>query len=413
MHCRQVSIIAARRTGCPAINRRRGLAIRMLTCAALAQLTACQDNAPTATVPRLIVTASSRAATDADVAASVPQRDPLARWLSSTPGACLVAARAPDGRYPSRPAAVSLPAGLISPGGRTARFAYRGWAAGVSEPVLLAVCTIPEALGAREYFARLFGSRVMSAVALRTFAQSTGVPGADEWGPAASPHAMRGAEAVYMTDGLAKQFPRMRAASRGGADLMDGGAATMQVCDPTAIQPEPGCEQPPPSDGGGGGGWSACDPHAIEPEPGCEETISETEPEPSPEPQVASYSANEAETTPVTCTVGTDNPHRSTTTQFAGNLNVKSWNECTAPMYMAVTAKLLREKCFMWVFCSWPEVASGYYSNPLTMHVTAHAARHCSWRVGWYRGRGRHTTVYRGQSKDTWTVTRAFKISCW
>ena len=79
-----------------------------------------------------------------DTKSTIQANDPLSRILPSTPGACIVAIRTADGRYLSRPATVAVSKATASKDSRTARFAYRGWAAGADSPVLLAVCTIPD-----------------------------------------------------------------------------------------------------------------------------------------------------------------------------------------------------------------------------------------------------------------------------
>lgn len=186
--------------------------------------------------------------------------DPLSSRLSSTPGACLLAVRTAGGRYLSRSAEVPFPAEIASKGGRTARFAYRGWAAGAPEPVILAICTIPDAPDARAYFASRFGSKAMKAEELRSFAMSEGVASVEKWGRGTSPSVMQGAEPVYITDGRASESSYTRPATRDRTASTSGLAiAPMAMCDPNAIIPEPGCT----------------------PEP---ETFSTTPPDPSPDP---------------------------------------------------------------------------------------------------------------------------------
>src|SRR2546423_1828156 len=217
------------------IGRWRAPAVLMLGGAALLMLAACQHDA-TAPLPSAVTGNEANAVNQV--------RDPLSSRLSSAPGACLVSMRAPDGLYPSRSVALRLPAGFTSDTRRIARVAYRGWAAGVPEPTLLAVCSIPDVPGIREYVARLFGGSTMSVTELRTFAQSVGVTGADEWDAATSPQVMQGAQPVYMTDGLASDFPANLRSPRG---VTTGGPTRMVVpeCDPYAIIPDPSSDPPP------------------------------------------------------------------------------------------------------------------------------------------------------------------------
>lgn len=132
--------------------------------------------------------------------------DPLSTVLPNAPGVCLVGVRTPSGQYPARSARVSFPAGLMSDQGRTTRFAYRGWAPGMAEPVLLVVCNIPDKPGSREFIAARFRAREMNDAALRAFARMLGVGSGDDlaW---TYPHVMPGAARVYMTDGLVSDFP--------------------------------------------------------------------------------------------------------------------------------------------------------------------------------------------------------------
>jgi hypothetical protein len=124
--------------------------------------------------------------------------------------------------------------------------------------------------------------------------------------------------------------------------------------------------------------------------------------------------APDAEPAPL-CQARVDYPHRSTTVRFEGNLSVHATTTCNILVSHTVVARLYREKCFFWVFCGWPKIAEGPpYSNPSAFQATATANRGCEWRVGWYLGRGLHTTVT--PSKTVTVPTRsdvAVRLWCW
>jgi hypothetical protein len=234
-HCPPPSLAARDpRTGGRAGHLATGVCV-----ATLALLAACQGERPVPTAPS--VSATSLTPSDASAAARPPKGDLVSSVLPNTPGACLLAVRSEDGRYPSRQFTIRLPARFTSSRASATRFAYRGWAAGVPEPTLLAICTMPDAQGAREYFAAQFESRELTAAGLRTFVQLAGAVGAEGW---TSPHIMQGAGPAYVTDGLASEFRAVVTRT-----AQSGGFTTLSVCDPSAIIPEPGCEPPP--DGGG------------------------------------------------------------------------------------------------------------------------------------------------------------------
>ena len=365
------------------IGRRRTTAVRVLAGAAFGLLAGCQSDAPTLTGPP----PSGRVA-------AMDSQPSLA--LSSTPGACVMAERASDGRYFGRSAVVPLPAGIAFSGGRITLFAYRGWAAGSPDPVQLAVCTIPDGPAARAYFKTRFSGKSMKLGELNSFAKSAGVARVQEWGPATSPGVMQGAQNVYMTDGLVSGSPATSAAPRVELKIPSGANFDVGLaCDPNAIIPDPTCTPLP-------------------------ETVPTTPPAPAADPSTSllpllpAPTATPAPTPTVWCTVGTDYPHISTTAGFRGNLNVKSWNDCTAPMFQAVQSTLKRESCFLWVFCSWPTIGlPGFYTNPSAMQASTNSSASCDWQVGWYRGEGLHTTIYLGETHITRTATDGVWIACW
>ena len=306
--------------------------------------------------------------------------DPLSHWLARTPGFCLVAARMPDGRYPSWSLSVPVPPGLTSGDGSTGRFAYRGWAPGLPEPAVLAVCTVPDEPGANEYFATRFGGRAMNAAELRAFARVTRVTVVEEW-RATMPQVMQGGPPVYMTDGLASKSPLLGADREAGMTATVG-MASMVECDPNAIIQDPSCG---------------------------DETVPSSPPMlPSSEPDLTlltdpSFSINPATGTVISCEARTDNLHFSTTPGFAGRLNVKASNTCPVPLPQYVSVSLKREACFLWVFCSWPTIASGQYSNPSATFAQANADTACMWSKSYMYAEGYHQTTFPQGVGSTWT----------
>lgn len=348
----------------------------------LVLLSGCRDNSPMPTGP-----APSGAVASEQTIGSVLSSDPLSSRLSRTPGACLVAVRSPDGGYLSRSTAVQLPSQIKSNGAPTARFAYRGWAPGVPEPVLLAVCTIPDAPSARAYFEKRFGGKPMSAAELRSFAQSAGVSGAEEWGTGTTPYVSQELEPTYVTDGLASESNATRAAPTDGVTGM-----MIVACDPTAIIPEPGCDgyvpeeeyvpdTPPPPDG--------------------ELNYVPWGPMPLPLPSV------------VQCQARTDFPHLSTTFGFLGNINVKSSNSCPIPLPMFVSTTLMRQRCFFGHICFWDTITpTSFLTSASAMFLQAMANTYCSWSTGWYRGVGLHEVTIFGSIVTARTVSTAVRIDC-
>jgi hypothetical protein len=83
-------------------------------------------------------------------------------------------------------------------------------------------------------------------------------------------------------------------------------------------------------------------------------------------------------------------------------------------MYQSVSATLLGESCFLWVFCSWGMIGTpGVYTNPLATYVITNAWSVCNWQAGWYRGEGRHTTIWQGVPHFSKTATDGIYIICW
>jgi hypothetical protein len=353
----------------------RHYAVHVLVSIGLVLLTACQTDVNGPIEPTSAILESG-----AVVTVHEPSRDALAQRLPNTPGACIVAVRTPEGHYRSRSITVSVSAVTTAnshPSASSTRFAYRGWSAGLPEPTVLAVCTMPEAPTARAHFARFFKSTPMDANELRSFAQSVGVLGVQEWGPWTSPHVMQGAGPVHMTDGLASELLTTAPMSTTVLPML---ATSVSECDPD--YPADWCE---------------------------EETVSDTPP-PSEGPDTAPITDPNVT---IPCTALTEYPHKSTTPGFIGRINAKSRNECPQPLPQFVSSTLKRQKCFLWVFCTWPAIAYGTDTRASSTWAEAKANTDCAWEKGWYMGVGYHQTTWPNGVAATTTWSPAVRIHCW
>lgn len=367
-----------------AVSQWRPSSLRNVVGTMVVLLSACGGDAPTATAP-----SSSLGVRLPGSAAAVSEAggDSLSRWLSNTPGTCLVGTRTLDGRYPSRVVTMPWPARLASISSRTARLAYRGWQAGLPEPALLAVCTIADVPGAREFLSGRLGGKAMDAKALRAFAKSAGATKTEEWGLGVSPHVMQGAAPVFMIDGLASRFPTIRGARQSVVPLLGAGgdAGVMMICDdPTA----PGCsgpvDPPPPPPPP-----PTCDPYVDLPQPGCEETVPTIPPE-STMPSVSPIPASATNQ----CWGQTQYAHLSGTLGYEHRVNVHATTECDALTSLSVTVTLHRQRCFLWVFCGWPQIGNvGDDRSSFDDVVDANASEECVWADGWFKGHGYHTAT--------------------
>lgn len=356
--------------------------IRLLAGVTLALLAACQHDATTPGEPGTRVTALA-------AAAGAAPRDMLSKRLSNTPGACIVAVRTPEGKYLSRTISVRMPAGIASSVAGTSRFAYRGWAAEVPQPAVLAVCTFPDTPAARAHFSNRFRGAPMRHEALRSFARSARVPGAQDWAPRFSPHIMQGAEPVYMTDGLASDYLESSAALEDGGMLMYA-----EMCDPAALIPEPRCATEVEE--------TAPDPETPPPSEGIDSSMVPivAEPDYSTSPSIVNV-----------CESLTEEPHRSTTTGFIGRINVKSRTTCAQPANLVATVGLYRQQCYLYVFCSWPRIAYGE-DRRFGTRAEAKANRDCAWPKGWYAGRGFSSAASAEGSGSASTYSRSKYIEC-
>jgi hypothetical protein len=349
---------------------------------------ACQDSARAPTDPLL----SPRPAAS-ELSASSQSSDPLSSRLSRTPGSCLVAVRAADGHYLSRSVIVALPKNVASSSAGVARFAYRGWAPGVPEPVLLAVCSIPDAPAARAYFENRFDGKSMNSAQLQSFAQSAGVTGVENWLTAGPPQLMQGAGPAYVTDGLASESGATKAGPLGGVTgmmVVDSSGS----CDPAAIIPAPGCpgyvdeqeyvpdQPPPPPD---------ATPSYVDFQYG---------PPPLPLPSI------------IICNALTEYPHLSTTPGFYGNINVKARTTCPIPLAISVSTALGRQRCTFILCLWWPIGPTDSQSNPSGTFIEAKSNALCVWPVGWYMGISSHTVSGLGSTVTKPTRSPWIGIKC-
>lgn len=350
-------------------------------------LVACKDDAPLPTGPTPSAPAASQLATG-----SVQSSDPISSRLSSAPGACLVAVRTLDGKYTSRTVAVTLPKQIAASSAATIQFAYRGWAAGVPQPTLLALCNIPDSRSARTYFEKQFGGKPMNPAQLRSFAQFAGVSGAEYWAVAGGPQVIQGAATTYVADGLASESPATKSAPAGGVSAM-----LEPVCDPTAIIPDPGCD-----------GYTPEDEYVPDQPPPPTEVASDwwITPNPFPPP---SYPA-------ITCNIKTDNPHLSTNRLFLGRgyLNEKAWTgNCNVPALISARTVLGRQFCYFGNrLCMWAAIAPEGYNSWTGVYVEAKSNVLCTWAVGWYKGVSTHTLTSYGYTQTKQTASAWTGIKC-
>jgi len=338
-------------------------------------LTACNDNVPLPTAPATAGPAAPQLATR-----SVQSVNPVSSGLSSTPGACLVAVRTMSGQYTSRTVAVTLPKQIASSSAATIQFAYRGWAPGVPQPTILALCNMPDSRTARTYFEKQFGGKSMTPAQLNSFAQSMSVSGAEYWAAAGGPQIIQGAATTYVADGLASESPATKSAPTGGVVGM-----LVPVCDPNT---DPTCSgtplpdsvpvQPPPPDGLEGDWWIT--------------------PNPFPPPGYPT----------INCDIKTDYPHLST--GFTGVLNEKAWTgNCNVPALISARTVLGRQFCYFGNrLCQWAPIAPEGYKPFFGVYVEAMSNVLCTWPIGWYKGMSTHTLTAYGytvtkQSSSPWT----------
>jgi hypothetical protein len=340
-------------------------------------LVACKDDAPLPTGPTPLAPATSQLATG-----SVESSDPLSSRLSSTPGSCLVAERSPAGDYRSRTIAVSLPKQIAASSAATIEFAYRGWAATVPEPVLLALCHIPDSRTARTYFEKQFGGKSMTPAELRNFAKSIGVSGADYWEAVGGPRIIHAAANTYVADGLASESQVTKS-----APTRDPSAMLIPECDPNT---DPTC-----------GGTT-------------EDEYVPTEPPPAPtyDPWITPNPFPPPSYPTISCPIKTDYPHISTSRLYLGlgKLNVHGWTgTCNVPAPISVSTTLGRQRCNLFRFCEWVPIGTTDPKSWTGVYVETNSNVVCTWAVGWYLGVSQHTLyaygyTYRGQSTSpSWT----------
>jgi hypothetical protein len=256
----------------------------------------------------------------------------------------------------------------------------------------LALCNIPDSRSARTYFEKQFGGKPMNPAQLRSFAQFAGVSGVEYWAVAGGPQVIQGAATTYVADGLASESPATKSAPAGEVSVM-----LLPECDPTAIIPDPGCDDgytpeeeyvpvdPPPPDGVVYDPWITPNPF----------------PPPS-YPQIA-------------CNIKTDNPHLSTHRYpFGTYLNVIAWTgNCNAPALISARTVLGRNYCYFFNrICQWVAIAPEGYNSWTGTYVEAKSNVLCTWAVGWYKGVSTHTLTAFGYTYTKQTASEWTGIKC-
>jgi hypothetical protein len=197
---------------------------------------------------------------------------------------------------------------------------------------------------------------------------------------------------VYVTDGHASEFLASTTATDDQGSIL-----SIETCSPDAIIPEPGCtteeetepdpEVPPPFNGSDSVGV----PIAIEPD----------------------YSSSPSDpTVPNVCESLTENPHPSTTPGFVGRINVKSRTTCAKAANLFAGVGLYRERCTLWIFCTWVQLAYGE-DRRFGTRAEAKANRDCAWQKGWYMGKGFSSASGPEGSGSTSTWSPHVFIRCW
>jgi hypothetical protein len=351
---------------------------RVVVVALTVALVACKDDAPLPTGPTPLTPPTSQLATG-----TVQSSDPLSSRLSSTPGSCLIAERSAAGDYRSRTIAVSLPKQIAASSAATIEFAYRGWAATVPEPVVLALCNIPDSRTARAYFEKQFGGKSMTSAQLRNFAKSISVSGTDYWEAVGGPRIIHAASTSYVADGLASESQVTKSAPPGGVVGM-----LVPVCDPNT---DPTCSGTP------------------------EDEYVPTEPPPPP-PAFDPWVTQPAFPTPtyptINCPIDTDYPHFSNSRPFYGQgiLNVHGWTgPCNVPALISVSTTLGRQRCYIFRFCQWVAIATPGSKSWTGVFIEAYSNVACTWAIGWYLGVTQHSvsafgyTVSKQSTSHYWT----------
>jgi len=352
----------------------------------------CSDNTPEVTGPR-----SPSALPASQLATSAVQSsDPLSSRLSSTPGACLVAVRSPDGKYRSKPVAVALSKQIAASSAATIEFLYRGWTPGVPQPTLLALCNIPDSRSARTYFEKQFGGKTMDPGQLRSFAQLAGVSGVEYWAVTGGPQVLQGAATTYVTDGVASESPATKSAQTGEVSAM----LVPVTCDPTDLicdgyTPEEEYVPPQPPPPSPGDGYESSMTAIYDPT---------KTPNPFPPPQYPT----------VGCWIKTDRPHLSTHMQPLEVVNVIGWTgKCNVPASITAQTVLGRMICTVGTrYCQWLQIANEDYKTHFGTYVEAKSNVACTLPMNHYKGVSRHTLTAYGFRQVEHTASEWISIKC-
>jgi hypothetical protein len=173
---------------------------------------------------------------------------PTGSPAASATVSCDLAMRTTEGKYLVRTSSVSYPETLGDPAGPMARFGYRGWKSGLTAPVRLVTCMIPDNDAARAYFSNLFRAKVIDRPALSQLTRLLNMTEREAWRTRPIPVRGRRDPGMYTVDAL-----------DGGAPIAGVGGAMRLLgseCDPALVDlVPPECEgwTPAPPSGGTGG----------------------------------------------------------------------------------------------------------------------------------------------------------------
>lgn len=333
----------------------------------------------------------------------------LTARLGDSSGACVVIHRLSNGKYVSRRTTILLPAEPES--GTLLRFAYRGWRPGVPTPSKIVICNIKNRDASKRYLSERFAGEKMTSAQLTSFLVRNGVDSAF-----AVIQDSRIELGVHFVDGL--DIPRQASASIAAGTVENGPVADYQECPPqerrsgpwtsshgTAVVPRVSATPQQPSMELVCGDWMEEGEYVPEeePEPGpdVEETVVSGHPE---EPDTMAYA------TPITCTILSEFPHKSTTMGYVGNLNAKSRTTCPVTLLIGVGNMLSRHTC-IWFVC-WDNPISVGYQQRVHVYVESIASATCGWRDGWYRNQAVHSVAFFNGAATGRTATPWRRLGC-
>jgi hypothetical protein len=330
----------------------------------------------------------------------------------------MTAIRAVDGEYVAKQITIALPPEARARSSGVARFAYRGWATGVQEPVRFAVCNIPDTPASRERFAQLFDASVVSIAQLQAKARAAGMSGAEDWAPGLPSASAPETLPTYLVDGLVRDPRVNKLAASGGvatpsttcgltAFQCDDGSPNECIDDPSL----PGCQ--PADDGGGSGSGSDgsavttdpfCDPYAPVEDPGCSGVPqdpsdslvpppADLEPGTVLDPSGDGASLSQGASLPWMCTIWAWSP----THDYYDNVRAKHNVSCSGGVIQfRLSGNIQKQKSYFFGLITWWSTV-GVSATPIHDGIgsaVTYTSSSCIWGGrGWWR------------SKSTLTVT--------